>query len=63
MKIIFDERFFSLEEVGRMMGISKPLFSTYCKERGVETTTINRKKYVTEDGIKKLVLPKKKATV
>ncbi len=63
MKIIFDERFFSLEEVGRMMGISKPLVSTYCKERGVKATTINRKKYVTEDGIKKLVLPKKKATV
>lgn len=59
MKVILDEKLFTLEEVGKMLGISRPLVSIYAKERGVETTTINRKKYINEDGIKKLVLPRR----
>lgn len=59
MKVILNEKLFTLEEVGKMLGISRPLVSVYCRERGVETTIINRKKYVNEDGIKKLVLPRR----
>lgn len=59
MKVILDEKLFTLEEVGKMLGISRPLVSIYAKERGVETTTINRKKYINEDGIKKLILPRR----
>lgn len=57
MKVILDEKLFTLEEVGKMLGISKPLVSIYARERGVKTTIINRRKYINEEGIKKLLLP------
>jgi len=58
MKVILGERFFTLEEVGKMLGVSRESVSKYIREREVETSTIQRRKYVTEDGVKKLLLPR-----
>lgn len=57
MKIVCGLRLYSLEEVGRMVGVGKITLSRYVRERGVETTTIGRKKYLDEEGIRRLVSP------
>jgi len=41
-----------------MLGVSRESVSKYIREREVETSTIQRRKYVTEDGVKKLLLPR-----
>lgn len=58
MKIILGERLFDLEETARMLGVRKTTISGYIGKYGLKTTIIERKKYLSEDEIRKLITPR-----
>lgn len=58
MKVIAGLKLYDLEEVGNMLGVSKNSVQKYSQGRDIEFTIINRKKYLSETQIRKLVTPR-----
>lgn len=58
MKVIAGIKLYDLEEVGSMLGVSKNSVQKYCRGKGIEYTIINRRKYLSESQIRKLVTPR-----
>lgn len=55
--MILGEKLFDLDEVAKMIGVGRVTLTKYIKERGIQPTMIERKKYLNETEIKKLVSP------
>lgn len=57
MKIILGQRLFDYEEVAKMLGVGVSSIRKYVSGRGLSTTTIERRKYLSEEEIKKMIAP------
>lgn len=57
MKIILGQKLFDLDEVSKMIGVGKTTLRKYIKDKSLQTTTIERRKYLSEDEIKRMILP------
>lgn len=57
MKIILGQKLFDYGEVAKMIGVGETTIRKYVKERGLQTTTIERRRYLSEEGIKKMITP------
>lgn len=55
MKIILGIKLYDFEEVSQMFGVGKVTVSRYVRKYGLKTQTIDRKKYLPESEIKKLL--------
>lgn len=52
MKIVLDEKLYSLQEVADLLGVTKPSVSKYVTNDRLQATTIGGKKYVSESHIR-----------
>ena len=55
MKIILGKKLYDYDEVATIFGVHKTTIARYVKERGLQTKTILRRKYISEEQIKKLL--------
>lgn len=55
MKIIFGVKLYDYSEVAEMFGVGKLTISGYVKKYGLKSQTIERRKYLPESEIKKLL--------
>ena len=51
-KVVLGVKLYSTEEVADMLGITKATLSKYSSSKKIESATIGRKKYYSEENIK-----------
>lgn len=55
MKIVLGKQLYDYDEVATMMGVHKTTIARYVRERGLKTKIILRRKYLSEEQIKRLL--------
>lgn len=60
MKVILDEKMYSLSEVADMLGVTEPTARDYVAKGRMSAVLIGRRKYVSEANIKAFLQAEKK---